>query len=77
MLNGGLAFDKKKISIVAVSLFLFGILVEILQGFIPGRSSSFLDLVANSTGIILGLSILYIFGAPIQSLLKHVGLSKK
>jgi VanZ family protein len=76
MINGGLVFGKKKYVILSVGLFLFGSLIEVLQRFVPGRTSSFLDLLANSSGIVLGLSILLIFGTYIQSKLKQIGLSK-
>lgn len=40
-----------------LAFFFYGILIEIIQGVIGYRSFSYLDMFANSTGIILGLLI--------------------
>lgn len=76
MTNGGLAFGKKRTLLLAIGLFLFGLLIEFLQSLVPGRTSSFFDLVANSGGIVIGLSILFIFGESILIQLKRFGWSK-
>jgi len=34
-------------------LFAFGVSLEILQQFVPGRAFSYLDMLANATGILL------------------------
>lgn len=74
MVNGGLAFGKRRYFYIAGGLFAFGLLIEFLQGMIPGRFSSFFDLVANSTGIVFGLAILFIFGQSILQLFKRIKL---
>jgi len=33
----------------------YGFTIELLQGFVPGRDTSFIDGIFNSTGVILGL----------------------
>jgi VanZ family protein len=76
MLNGGLAYGKDRYRKLALGLFLFGLLIEIIQGLVPGRTSSLFDLVANSSGIVFGLSILFIFGESILFQLKRLGWSK-
>lgn len=76
MVNGGLAFGKKRFTSLAIGLFLFGLLIEFLQSLVPGRTSSFFDLVANSSGIVIGLAILFIFGQSILIRLKRLGWSK-
>ena len=76
IVNGGLAFGKKRLLLLAIGLFLFGLLIEFLQGLVPGRTSSFYDLVANSSGIVIGLAILLIFGESILIRLKRFGRSK-
>ena len=37
----------------AAPLFLYGFLMEVLQRYVPGRSSEGLDLVANASGLLL------------------------
>lgn len=45
------------ITTVLVSLLIFAGLTEIAQHFIPGRSMSFGDMVADATGILAGIVI--------------------
>jgi len=40
-------------------LLSYGLLIELLQMFIPGHIASFLDMLANLVGIYSGLSILF------------------
>lgn len=40
--------------------FLYGLILEFLQGFIPGRESSIMDALANTGGILIGSAIGYI-----------------
>jgi VanZ family protein len=42
-------------------LFLYGVLMEIIQYFIPGREFSFLDMGANGAGIVLFVLMSRIF----------------
>ncbi len=49
-----LAYPNFKTLAKIVILLAFGIQIEIVQGFIAGRSSSLLDIVADSVGILLG-----------------------
>jgi VanZ family protein len=44
---------KFKISL-GLTLIGYGLLMEILQGFVPGREVSVFDLLANSTGVGIG-----------------------
>ena len=37
--------------------FIYGLLLEFLQGFIPGRASSLMDVLANTGGIVIGSAI--------------------
>ncbi len=39
----------------------YGFLMEFFQGFVPGRDPSFLDMIANSSGILVGLVIFLLF----------------
>jgi VanZ family protein len=38
-------------------LILYGVLIEYLQGFIPGRMPSGLDILANTTGVCFGIAV--------------------
>ncbi|MFN5910527.1 MAG: VanZ family protein [Bacteroidota bacterium] len=76
-MNSLLVFDFVYRYRIIVGLFLYGVLIELLQGFIPGRYSSWMDLLANGTGIILGLWILFIFGRWIRRLLNSFGIRVK
>jgi VanZ family protein len=75
MSNGLLAFPSRDKKWLAVLIFLLGLVIEILQGFIPGRFSSFYDLLANGTGIIIGWLFVLIFGKTILSLLRKIKLT--
>lgn len=55
LISKELKFKTKKDIIIIVCCFVFGIVIEALQGSITTyRSASFLDVVANSLGILLG-----------------------
>lgn len=51
--------------------FAYGIIMELIQHYVPGRFMSLLDLVANSLGGILAFFVLYFFGNRILTQLKH------
>ena len=42
---------------IAVGLFIFGVLIEISQRMVAYRTSDWMDLLADSVGILLGLAI--------------------
>jgi VanZ family protein len=46
----------------------YGFLMELLQGFVPGRDPSGLDMIANSSGILVGLVIFLLFKKQIIAL---------
>lgn len=48
----------------------YGMLMEIGQYFVPGRTFSMYDMVANVAGVGLGIFISFLFGNGIQRLLK-------
>lgn len=52
------AFLAWRISIKSIWLILvlisYGLLLEFLQGFVPGRDSSWMDALANSAGVLIG-----------------------
>lgn len=43
-----------------ILLISYGALMEFLQGFVPGRDQSFLDMLANASGVIIGFGINYL-----------------
>ena len=46
--------NPRRAASAAFSMILLGILLEVGQYFIPGRSFSFLDIAANTLGVALG-----------------------
>lgn len=51
--------------LVCVMLFLYGMLTELLQHYIPGRSASLGDLVADSVGVGIGVMIALAFNKSV------------
>lgn len=75
MVNGFLAFGRKNQCRMLMFLIVFGVFMEILQGLTPHRESSFLDLLANSSGICLGWLFVLIFEKWIVQLLQKLNIS--
>ena len=50
-----LAYRKLSVVMKIALLLAFGMQIEIVQYFIPGRDFSFLDVVADSIGILIGI----------------------
>jgi VanZ family protein len=67
-----LYFSRSRREFVMFSLFatLYGILLECLQGLIPGREPSLLDIMANSTGVVLGIAAHILIGSKLKNFLK-------
>jgi VanZ family protein len=72
MINVGLiTFEKKaQFTIGIISCLVYGALMEIGQHFVPGRSMSSLDMLANTGGVIVGVLIIIIFYKQFKKLLK-------
>ncbi len=52
----GIAAPAQRSHVIGVAaLFVLGIAIEVLQGFVPGRQPSALDVVANTIGLLIGL----------------------
>jgi VanZ family protein len=68
----GLAFWNRKRELFMAFLIsaAYGIAMEIGQYFVPGRSFSFLDMVANATGALLATGLLLLIGKNIIHLLR-------
>ena len=75
MVNAGLLISMKHFPRPALMLLLYGAFIEYLQGMVPGRTSSYQDLIANSFGICLGWAFLLIFGTRVIRLLRKFGLT--
>ena len=75
-LNLGVLLQKKNCWIVGIITFSFSAVLEYLQGFVPGRTVSSLDLIANASGAILGVLVLYFFHRSLLSLLNRWKLVK-
>ena len=52
-----LVFKRSHLILAYLFVFMYSILIEYLQGFVPGREPSGLDLIANLSGITLGAII--------------------
>ena len=59
---GLLAYLRKNIFLqLSISLLLLGSILEIVQIWIPNRRFEFLDMLANTSGVVIGLVIIQIF----------------
>ena|SRR5690606_24536242 len=72
MLNIGILVypNKKKIFVGVVFAILLGILIEVLQHFIPGRFMTLGDVIANTIGVILGTILTLLFGKTFRKFLR-------
>lgn len=52
----GMAYDLKKIHIFLIMLS-YGVLIEVLQSFIPNRYASSLDIIADMFGVLFGIIV--------------------
>lgn len=70
-LNVELLTKTKKQLIWLIPLILFyGIMIEFIQGGIPGRVPSLLDVLANSTGVLIGTILFFVIRRLFPSLNK-------
>lgn len=59
---GLLAYSQKNIFFqLSFSLLLLGSILEIIQIWIPNRSFEFLDMLSNTSGVVIGLIVIQIF----------------
>ncbi len=72
MLHLGLLYtgNRKRLLNAAVFAFIYGGLMEFGQWFVPGRSVSGLDLLANTGGVVIGFVLTLLFGKSVQKLLR-------
>ncbi|MEZ4858885.1 MAG: VanZ family protein [Flavobacteriaceae bacterium] len=51
---------QKRYVVIPILLFIYGIIIEVIQGkFIANRSHDFWDVMANGMGILIGLLVFY------------------
>ncbi len=58
------SIKRKHLTLIPLALilsFIYSILDEVHQYFVPGRSSGLFDIMINTTGIIFGFILYYIF----------------
>ena len=72
MLHLGLLYasNQKRLLIAAAFAFVYGGLMEFGQYFVPGRSVSGLDLLANTGGVIIGYGGTLLLGKRTRKLLR-------
>ena len=72
MLNLGVLTveNRKHLLISGLFAFVYGGLMEFGQYFVPGRSVSGLDLLANIGGVVLGYLLTLVIAKPVRKLLK-------
>ena len=62
--TGAVAFPgRRSLPWLAVGLLILGCVLEAIQAFIPGRTASFDDAIANAIGVGLGLVIARVAGS--------------
>lgn len=61
--------SRKRLWFAVIAALCYGALMEAGQGFVPGRTLSFLDMLANATGVTIGVLITLFFGTRIKQLL--------
>ena len=55
------SLSAKQLGYVYILSFFYGTSLELLQNYVPGRSTDIYDFIANSLGGVLGLAVFYIF----------------
>lgn len=55
----------------------YGLVMEVGQYFIPGRTFSFLDILANFSGVLLGVVFAWMVYSPIQKVLSNLNIIKR
>ena len=61
-LNAGMLLENfRKHLLILPLLVLYGLLMEYCQGFVPGRAPSWVDALANTTGVSIGFVLTLIY----------------
>jgi len=75
--NCGLLIKKSNWLYAAVAAFTLSAILEYAQGFVPGRTVEWADLLANALGVLLGWTILKVLHPKIVALLQQLRLMRK
>lgn len=75
--NIGLLMKKSNWLYAAVAAFTLSAILEYAQGFVPGRTVEWADLLANALGVLLGWTILKVLHPKIVALLQQLRLMRK
>lgn len=59
---------NKRLFFVLLAIVIYGIVIEILQGYV-GRTCSFYDFLANTSGVLIGFVLFTLFGKRILNIL--------
>ncbi len=70
--NVGLLVRRKYYPLLFILVIGYSCLMEFFQGFVPGRTVSWLDVVANATGAVLGCLLLYCCAKHLLALLRFL-----
>jgi len=62
-----LGFETRKGVLAALSMILVGVLLDLAQKFIPGRTFDFADIAANTAGVLAALGIAWIILSLLSS----------
>ena len=62
--------NKSRFVALAIFCFAYSVLIELIQYFIPYRTLSLADIVANGVGVLIGLLLVYRFWPLIRRILK-------
>ncbi|MDR0830797.1 MAG: VanZ family protein [Prevotellaceae bacterium] len=68
--NKTFALWKNKLLMFVLFPFLFGLAIEIIQGFLPYRTAEWLDLLSDFLGGILAILVVLCFGKKIENIIK-------
>lgn len=66
--------SSNRLLLMGALSIIFGILIEMIQYFIPHRTFSWLDALANSGGVILGVIIIVLLKKPIDKVITRAGI---
>lgn len=72
---GLVSFQTRTKFFLGIILALFyGAMLEIVQYYVPGRFMSFDDLIANATGVFIGIVLTIMLYNPTHNLLNRLGI---
>ena len=65
---------KLQFKLGVIGAVLFGIVIEVIQHFVPGRYMSFYDVLANSAGVLIGVIFIILFYHRLNKFFKRINL---